>query len=253
MKKLFLTLPLIVMTLVVFSQGQPVISTKITGKVPVEKLSNDPNRYPVLPGNSLMWSQGPGCGAVNISSEIISEFGLVSNGADDFIFNENKLLTGIRWWFVIDTYSPITYWTITIYDDNSCLPGNVLQTWIIPFDQSHEQFYCSFLTTNSYWNDLTPTLLLSADTRYWISIQAGDHVFPGQWYWDGIYDISGCNGTFKSAFFGYPQYTPMGRDFSFDLFGTDSAPQNVPISNWALFIGIGLILVAAAIRFRRIL
>jgi len=45
----------------------------------------------------------------------------------------------------------------------------------------------------------------------------------------------------------------MGRDFSFDLFGTDSAPQNVPISNWALFIGIGLILVAAAIRFRRIL
>jgi hypothetical protein len=46
--------------------------------------------------------------------------------------------------------------------------------------------------------------------------------------------------------FGFP------ADFSFQLYGTDAGIVETPISNWALFIGIGLILIFAFIRFRRL-
>jgi hypothetical protein len=90
-------------------------------------------------------------------------------------------------------------------------------------------------------------------------VQAGDHAFPpGQWGWDYISTVTGCQGAFKSATFGYPEYLPAGGliggspiDFSFELYGGEIA--QTPVSNWALFIGIGLILIAAVIRFRRII
>jgi len=44
-------------------------------------------------------------------------------------------------------------------------------------------------------------------------------------------------------------------DWAFRLEGTSGGgePSAVPVSNWALFIGIGLILIAAVIRFRRLI
>jgi hypothetical protein len=58
-------------------------------------------------------------------------------------------------------------------------------------------------------------------------------------------------GTAKSVFF-----TGVENQCGFDdvTFGSVTpGPGEVPISNWALFIGIGLILIAAVIRFRRLI
>ena len=60
------------------------------------------------------------------------------------------------------------------------------------------------------------------------------------------------SGTAKSVTFG-----GVANHVGFDdvTFGSDTpGPQpEVPISNWALFIGIGLILIAAVVRFRRLI
>jgi hypothetical protein len=61
----------------------------------------------------------------------------------------------------------------------------------------------------------------------------------------------GFTGTAKSVTF-----VGVENQCGFDdvTFGSITpGPSGVPISNWALFIGIGLILIAAVIRFRRII
>ena len=61
----------------------------------------------------------------------------------------------------------------------------------------------------------------------------------------------GFSGTAKSVTF-----SGVENQCGFDdvTFGSiDPGPSEVPISNWALFIGLGLIIVAAVVRFRRIL
>jgi hypothetical protein len=260
MKKLIFIFSLILVTVVVFSQGQP---KSWSGAIGYNPAHNPPSSPPaddlqLLPADPLLWSQGPGCGG-SCSSEIISEYGLVSNCADDFIFTSGKNITAARWWFGVygGPYSTITSWNITIYDNATCLPGDIVQQWIIPFNLSNEFLQCTL--TYSYWADLSPSFTASANTVYWISVQTGDHVYPGQWGWDAIITENGCQGAFKSDYFGFSQYVPTSTvfvdplDFSFELYGNEAGPVETPVSTWALFIGIGLILIVVVIRFRRLI
>jgi hypothetical protein len=260
MKKALPTLLLSLTVLFLFAQSQPVTWSGAIGNDPARNLQTLPADAPQLaPSDPLLWSQGPDCNATG-SSEIISAYGLVSNCADDFVFTSGKNITTAGWWFAPfnGAYSPFSTWTVTIYDEAACLPGSIVQQWIIPFNMSNEFLYC----TNgyySYWADLTPAFTAAANTKYWISVQAGDHDFPGQWGWAMHAQLTGCEGAFKSAYFGFPDYVPAGglvftfpTDFAFELYGTGTAIPETPVSNWALFIGIGLILVIAVVRFRRL-
>ena len=68
-------------------------------------------------------------------------------------------------------------------------------------------------------------------------------------HWDPI--GVAFSGTAKSV-----EFSGVQNQCAFDdvTFGSITpGPSEVPISNWALFIGIGLILIAVVIRFRRIL
>jgi hypothetical protein len=59
------------------------------------------------------------------------------------------------------------------------------------------------------------------------------------------------DGTAKSIVFGGTPNYIVYDDVTFG--SVTPGPSDVPISNWALFIGIGLILIAAVVRFRRVL
>lgn len=59
-------------------------------------------------------------------------------------------------------------------------------------------------------------------------------------------------GTAKSIVFGGTPNYIVYDDVTFGS-TTPGGPGQVPISNWALFLGIGLILIAVVIRFRRII
>jgi hypothetical protein len=68
-------------------------------------------------------------------------------------------------------------------------------------------------------------------------------------HWDAV-GVS-FEGTAKSVTF-----SGVANQCAFDnvTFGSVTpGPGEVPISNWALFIGIGLILIAAVVRFRRLI
>jgi hypothetical protein len=265
MKKLIFSISLVLATFVVFAQNQPAAwSGASTIKHIVTPPINKADDLITIPSGTLLWTQGPGCNNI-ISSEVINSVGLVSEGADDFLFTSANNITAARWWFGVYNggYSPFTTWTVKIYDDAACLPNNLIQQWTIPFALSHETPFCTtpFGQTYAYWADLTPSFTASANTKYWISIQTSDHVFPGQWGWDYITIVNGCEGMWKAPLFvGNPNFVPAGPaaigtgnhvDFSFELYGTGIALT--PISNWALFIGIGLILIFAVIRFRRLM
>jgi hypothetical protein len=262
MKKLILTLSLTFAVAMLFAQGQPLLWSGFAGGNPAHKPPQSPpaDDLQIVPADPLLLSQGPDCNATG-SSEVIGAYNLTSNCADDFMFTTGKNITAAGWWFAPfnGAYSSFATWTVTIYNEAACLPGNIVQQWIIPFNMSHELLYC----TNgyySYWADLTPSFIALANTKYWVSVQTGDHVFPGQWGWAMHAQVSGCQGAFKSDFFGFPDYVPAGglvfvnpTDFAFELYGTGSGIVETPIPNWALFIGIGLILVATLVRFRRLI
>jgi hypothetical protein len=263
MKKSIFTFSLVIVTMVLFAQSHPAAWSGAKGVTPAHSTNIEPINAPtLLPGGSLLWSQGPGC-ISSISSEVISSFGLTSNCADDFILTSANTISAARWWFGIynGIYAPFTSWNITIYDNAACLPGNIVQQWTIPFNQSNETFQCASQLagdTYSYWADLSPAFVAAANTTYWISVQTGDHSLPpGQWGWDNLTTITGCEAAFQSAFFGFPAYLHVSQlgagalDFSFELYGP-GVPET-PVSNWALFIGIGLILIFTVIRFRRLI
>jgi len=269
MRTLILALSLLLTAASLIAQDQPISWTGISGGSPAHGIPQSPpaDDLQVLPADPLLYAQQPGCWSL-ASSEIITDFLLQSNGADDFIFTSGKNISAIMWWFGYFnyTYSPFTNWTVTIYDEAACLPENIVQQWVIPFNQSHETYFCDpfpgtpgWSSTYQYWADLTPAFTATANKKYWLSVQAGDHVFPGQWGWDTTIPVSGCDAAFKSVYFGYPSYTGVFDvfgshfDFSFGLYGTDyNPPVATPVSSWALYFGIGLILVFALVRFRRI-
>jgi hypothetical protein len=79
--------------------------------------------------------------------------------------------------------------------------------------------------------------------------------FPYVWT-QFVVTISGLSGV-ESGRFGFRYYVTNGgpQGANSDYFGIDRVEftdaETVPVSNWALFIGIGLILVFAVVRFRR--
>jgi hypothetical protein len=266
MKKILFSLfTAIIISTISFAQNQPVISSdQVIGQQSGEPIFIEQDGPTSTRDAILLWSQWPQC-EDHVSSEVISNDNIISNCADDFILTYDVEITAVRWWFGFyqGLYSPFTNWTITIYDNSpvACLPGNELYQWIIPWDQSHERLHCAWDPSTpqyayDYWADLTTPFMASANTRYWISIQAGDHVFPGQWGWDATTYITGCIGAFRSEYFGYPSYTLTENvlgipfDFAFELYSGGS-PFQVPISNWAIAIGIILIFAATMFRLRR--
>jgi hypothetical protein len=230
MKRLMCLLMLTLSGILLYSQNQPVILSSSTSEKRIVDPSQDQSENVLLdPSGLLVWSQAPACVGL-ASSEVISSQGLESNCADDFMLTEDASITGIKWWFGWwngTDYSPLTVWTITIYDDNACLPGNIVFQVTVPWEFSNELLYCyngSGGETYEYWCEFSPAFEALANTRYWISIQAGDHAFPPQWGWDRIQPISECPGAFKSAFFGFPNYIPGinvfgdDYDFAFELY-----------------------------------
>jgi len=96
-----------------------------------------------------------------------------------------------------------------------------------------------------------------APGTYWIAWQTdGTLTFAGPWAPPVTIlgqTTTGNGMQYTTAWGGYydtGSNTPQG--FPFLVYGQKGEPTSVPVSNWALFIGLGMILVFAVIRFRRI-
>jgi hypothetical protein len=83
----------------------------------------------------------------------------------------------------------------------------------------------------------------------WVGINANDARIPaGSGYTGWLSSSLGDNDMIYSP--DLTNYYTNPSNLSFCLIGGSSSV--IPISNWALFIGIGLILVFAIVRFRKL-
>jgi hypothetical protein len=180
-------------------------------------------------------------------------------GADDFIV-PSGLLWNIQTVTVTGTGSNTANLVhILLYADNAGMPAATATNSFMGLTCTNES---AVLIIN------IPGGLQLGPGHYWISVQdAVPYSTDGQWFWNftaSIYNSGSCwrnpgNGFGTDAIawttlaamvhpdIGYPD-----KDFMFRLEGdSTNIILPVPISNWALYIGIGLILVFALVRFRK--
>ena len=204
-----------------------------------------------VPTGTLVWSQLPVCDGYGFahSSQLDPVGGFDFRVADDFLFTSYPGSIGaVRWW--IEWYNPNSYeqptsFHIYLYDNNNCLPGNLLAQWNIPFDQAHEAETCDLggYISMEYWATLTPAFIPSVNEHYWICIQPESTIPPQT----GIPE-AGTRTLCNAAQQYLAPYAPLyNRDAAFELYSTES----VPVSNWALLAGGVLIAAAIFFRYRR--
>jgi hypothetical protein len=245
MRKLILLFVMLV-PLIILSQGQqPLPST-----IGLKPSQNDyvPSNNRSIPPGTLVWSQLPICDGNAFSCQLDPSNGIDFQIADDFLFTSFPgQITAVKWW--VEWFNPATYvapssFNIYIYTDLNCLPGNLVAQWNIPFANANEDATCSTgFPTQEYWATLNPAFLPVVNQHYWIVTQPA-MVFPPQTGTLTSVTQNLCPGA--QQFF--DPFAPLQNDFAFELY----ASPVVPVSNWALFIGLGLILVFTVIRFRKI-
>ena len=128
--------------------------------------------------------------------------------ADDFIVTANSNVNIVRWWFMVGT--PPAHWVIRIYENQDCLPSNLLGTWNIDSAHVNKSYVCNFYDYPVYdcWASLTPSFTATSSTHYWISIQTD---YGGN-YWcflgdEGTYQH--CVAAYIEPGGGYDLFTPI--------------------------------------------
>jgi hypothetical protein len=245
MRKLMLLFVLLV-PFIVLSQGQLPLPSNVGLKAPGNDFISSGNRS--IPPGVPVWSQLPDCANANAySCQLDQTSGYDFQIADDFLFTSFPgEITAVRWWILwynSPEYLAPTSFNIYIYNDVSCLPGNLVAQWNVPFANANEDATCfTGFPAREYWATLNPAFLPIVNQHYWIVTQPV-MIFPPQ---TGI-PVSATQNLCPGSQQFFAPFVPMGNDFAFELY---SSPL-VPVSNWAIFIGIGLILVFAVVRFKK--
>lgn len=237
-------LVLLMTAIVSFGQGKQITKQSAVGAKGVTYAIDAP---------SVLFSQMTPSADPAIASQTFPDFGnCTMQGADDFTVPAGPSWNVSR----VDVIGvlgggPVSFFDVFIYADAAGSPGApVYSATGLAFTQN----------TNVFTITLTSAAILPAGT-YWISVVANMPFVPnGQYFWQPntgplagnvFYWRDPCNlatgfTNWTPGPVAFPSFTNF--DLCFALLGNDF---EVPISNWALYLGIGLILVFAVVRFRR--
>jgi hypothetical protein len=250
MRKLFtVILMLIAISVSVYAQN----NKSAIMKSPAQGLKFVTNR----PSSLLYDQMNPG--DYGIADQILSDYGYCKvQGADDFIAPVPWTIDRVEVIGWAD-YEPANFFDVFFYVDNAGVPGTeVYHGAGLASSVNNYYFYSIPLTTPAvlpaghYFVSVLPTRAYGAGNQWW-----------DLWWWLTLAPPQIGNVAIwrdPCDFFqtGYTDWTPATtvwpgygiNDYCFALYGVKAA--DVPVSNWALFIGIGLILVFAVVRFRKI-
>lgn len=163
---------------------------------------------------------------------MISSLGLESEIANDFVWGCQHVEVGkVVWWggyFNVSTpcESGITTpgFNLRFYSDAGCVPGDLYAELAVT-DFTETAVGCQGGTYPLFkWSAdiyVTPPGDLN-----WFSPQMMDHAFPPQGGRLASAVVTGCNAMFRSAYFGYPDWTRTSDvfgaevDFSQEFWGT---------------------------------
>jgi hypothetical protein len=143
-----------------------------------------------------------------------------------------------------------SFFDIFFYADQGGQPGTPVYSGLgLPYTQNGYLLSIALnvpavLPPGNYWIEVRPTMLSTDGTWYWF-VQVPP-LIGNVFYWRDPCNVLGM---------GYPNWTPgpVAIDYipNYDLCFALYNSNEVPLSNWAIFIGIGLILVFAIVRFRK--
>ncbi len=185
-------------------------------------------------GREVIWSEPPDLEGLIASSEVIGQFALETEIANDFYISWDTCIGGARWWggyYNNNGCSDIgiaTNWNLRFYDDGGCVPLTTLSETVGAF--ANETFiYCQggFYPVFQY-EAYTSYVYITANTLYWFGAQASDHAFPPQVGRIASAWVVGCDTVFKSAYFSYPDWTP-----GIDVFGV-AFDASQEFENWCI-------------------
>lgn len=253
MKK-YVVLFVVMIPFLVFSQNQPAIS--INGQTTNKHFDVSSGSRSVPPG-TLLWSQPPNC--INaFASQLDSSYPFDAKLADDFLFPVAPAqINAIRWWqlWYLGGYTPYvapSSFNIFIYNDNTCLPGTLVNSWNVPFSSSNEDVGCSSsFDSREYWVSLNPAFIPVSNQHYWVVIQPVIDFPPQTMIMESTVDNL-CSAVLDFPEAGYYGWTAITTDVAFELYGDMQAPLETPVSSWALVLGGVLIAGAVFMRYRRI-
>jgi len=148
--------------------------------------------------DDIYWEQLPTAGA--LTSQDVFNDPATTETTDDFVGN-GAIVYSVSWWGLFFQGSPIPpeAFTLRVYADDGRQPGAIVEDETIT---NYHEF-----AEGSFWSYCTDELSFNAQdgVTYHLSIQAV-LCFPPQWGRAGG-DGNGVHGWFRSAFFGYPDWT----------------------------------------------
>jgi hypothetical protein len=175
----------------------------------------DPGGY----DREVLWLDNPDFSANTGSSEIIGEFALETEIANDFIVEVEVTPRKLTWWG--------TYWNgfegtptgagfnIRRYNDAGCIPEPTpTHECILVGNDCCEALADGGDMFSQYIYEHCGEGQQLAPGLYWISIQMADHTFPPQWGRLGADQTQICDSAFRSEYFAYPEWVPAP-----DVFG----------------------------------
>jgi hypothetical protein len=204
-------------------------------------------------GRDVVWSQ-PGDQNGNIvTSEIIDDFALESQTADDFMLeiDGEVRLDHVRWWGGEYGWAPgnpeMTVFNLLFYEDDPdpgiCAP--VDEPYATFLGLTPERTLVESVFGQQIWiYDQDISFDVPGHTTIWLVVQAADHPFSPQWGRLEAFESMGCPAHIRSVFFGYPDWTPIRdgvdpeyQDASLELSGTVLPVATQP-SSWGRVRGL---------------
>lgn len=166
----------------------------------------------IEPSRDVCWSEPADIDDAKISSDVICQYGLESEVANDFrIDTDGTIVKAIGYggpynW--VEGDPDIFAYNLRFYTDANCRPDALLESFL------HAAAIETFLGLDAYGYptyklEIPIAFSVIGGTRYWFSLQADDHPFPPQWGRQGTGGrVTWCDTMFRSAFFGYPDWVP---------------------------------------------
>jgi len=165
------------------------------------------------------WVDPPDLNGLIASSEQILMYGLETEVANDFVLQRNAI-DDVEWWggywnnsIPCDPGMTPSGFNLRFYEDAGCVPGTIVAD-IALTDYTQESVGCQDGNWPLFKWSGSASVPVQAQALYWFSAQMRDHYFPPQSGRLAAMGIQGCDTVFKSAYFGYPDWTP-----AIDVFG----------------------------------
>ena len=187
----------------------------------------------------VLWLDTPDFAANTGSSEIIGEYDLETEIANDFILEVDATIQKVTWWgsywasFEVPTGAGFN---LRLYYDAGCLPEvEAFSEWLLPGDVCGEtlaeggDMYSEFRYEYGLGQQLATGL-------YWFSAQMADHLYSPQWGRLGATMTQSCDSAFRSEYFAFPEWVPAPDVFG-DLYDAsqmfeDDQPTPVERTSW---------------------